>query len=244
MFFIVVVFLFIQFLCWGSFLNMAAYRLTYEKPFFRKRSYCPSCDKTIFWYDNIPLLSWIILKGRCRFCSVPISYLYPAVELLSGIIFTALFLMSAKFFVAYFICFSALIAATRADLQAMVIPQIFTLGMVPIGILFSFAGFTKVSGVESIIGAVIGYGLLWAVATIFKYFKKREGLGVGDMELLGMIGSFMGVDGVRFSLLIGSISGLLIGGAYLYFFKKNRYTRIPFGPFLALGAIVYFFSTF
>ena len=236
--------IFIFSLCWGSFLNVVAYRTTYDKPFFTTRSLCPSCNRIIFWFDNLPIISWVFLKGRCRFCKKRISILYPFVELLSGIIFTSLYFYYPVLnisMVSYFVFFSALIVATRTDLQAMVIPQLFSLWLVPVGISLSFFGLTQISILESLLGAVFGYGILWVVAVAFKYFTKKDGLGVGDMELLAMIGSFLGPLGVWFALLIGSLSGLLIGGGYLVFVKGDKNRRIPFGPFLALGATLFFF---
>jgi leader peptidase (prepilin peptidase)/N-methyltransferase len=227
------------FLCWGSFLNVVAYRLTYDVPFFTKRSQCPSCSSVIPWYDNIPVFSWILLRARCRFCKTSISILYPFIELASGLIFLTLYICDLLS-VSSFIFVSALLVAVRTDLQAMVIPQLVSLWLVPVGILMSFFGMTGISGLDSVLGAIIGYGLLWSVAALFRVLAKKDGLGVGDMELLAMIGSFLGPLGVWFSLLIGSTSGLLVGGGYLLVTKKGRHERIPFGPFLALGAIIYY----
>ena len=235
-------FLFVLFLCWGSFLNVVAYRITFDKPFFTKRSICPSCSKIIAWYDNIPLLSWLLLRGRCRACKAPITLLYPFIELLSGVVLTALSLfVPLGAFVAYAIFFSALIVSVRTDLEAMVIPQLFSIWMVPLGFLYSLLGFIEIVWWESLLGAILGYGVLWLVASLYAYLTKKDGLGVGDMELLAMIGSFLGPQGVWFSLLIGSLSGLIVGGVYLVLTKQGRDTRIPFGPFLALGATIYFF---
>jgi len=242
--------LFVLFLCWGSFLNVVAYRLTYNKPFFTMRSYCPMCQTMIAWYDNIPLLSWLILRGRCRSCKKSISYLYPLIELLSGVIFTVLFFFLQSgpldiFFMlrfwSYFIFFSALLVGVRTDLQAMVIPQLVTLWMIPLGIVSSLVGALRIVVVESLLGAVLGYGVLWLVGFLFKRATKKDGIGVGDMELLGMIGAFLGPIGVWCSLLIGSMLGLVLGGSYIIAGSKGRNTRIPFGPFLAFGATVYFF---
>jgi len=241
-----VIFLFILFLCWGSFLNVVAYRITFNNLFFTKRSLCPSCKTVIAWHDNIPMVSWFILKGRCRACKSPITILYPFIEFLSGILFSVLFFyvppnISIPEFILYFIFFSALIVSVRTDLEAMVIPQLFSIWLVPVGIVCSLFGFTHISVWESLLGVIFGYGVLWLVAVLFKYFTKKDGLGVGDMELLAMIGAFLGPFGVWVSLLIGSVSGLILGGGYVIVTKQTRYTRIPFGPFLALGAAIYFF---
>lgn len=241
---------FIIALCWGSFLNVIAYRLTFDKPFFTKRSYCPKCNALIAWYDNIPLISWIVLRGKCRSCKSPISILYPFIELLTGIIGTALWfnIFPCSFtaillptFFAYTLFFSALIVATRTDLEAMIIPQIVSLWLVPLGLLFAYSQIINITIYESIFGTIIGYGSLWLIAKIFKFLTKKDGLGIGDMELLALIGAFLGPLAIWASVLIGSISGLIVGGSYLIISKGNRSTRIPFGPFLALGATLFFF---
>ena len=255
-----IVFFFLTFLCWGSFLNVVAYRVTYDKPLFTKRSYCPHCNKVVAWYDNIPVISWIILRARCRRCKKAISILYPFIEIITAVILTLVFVrfvpeyvyskglflsassgrMFANFF-SYFLFFSALIISVRTDLEEMIIPQMVSLWLVPVGILFSFLGMTGTHPVDSIFGALFGYGSLWIVGKVFYWIKKTDGIGVGDMELLAMIGSFLGLLGVWFTILIGSISALFIGGGYLYFSGKGRNAKMPFGPFLVLGATIFFF---
>jgi len=258
-------------LCWGSFLNVVAYRLAAEKDFFTTRSRCPECDHVISWYDNIPVISWLILGGKCRSCKAPISLLYPFIELLTALIFTAfVYLSHSSYFshahinihtillgtstgtsietlrdcvtsCVYFTFFSALIVATRTDLQALVIPQLVTTWLIPVGVIASYFGLTTISVQDSMIGCMAGYIVLWVIAYLFKRITHKDGLGVGDMELLAMIGSFLGPIGIWFSVMIGSLSGLAIGGFYLVCAGKDRSTRIPFGPFLALGALLFFF---
>ena len=245
--FIVLILIFFLFLCVGSFLNVVAYRITFDKNFFKARSYCPKCECLIVWYDNIPIISWFVLKGKCRKCKAKISYLYPFIEITTALVMSVLFFkifyldptLSINFgsdlfanveidqfvhssfldfstknilkFFSYIIFFGALIVSTRTDLEAMVIPQCFTLWLVPFGVLFSFLHFTNISGFESLIGAILGYGVLWAVAKVFKKLSGKDGLGEGDMELLALIGSFLGPMGVWFALMVASISGLLVG---------------------------------
>lgn len=239
------------FLCWGSFLNVVAFRIVKDLPFLRKRSHCPECDYQIAVYDNIPILSWILLRGKCRKCKTKISILYPFIELLTLILMLSLTIHTINlnlnypqnifYFISYFIFFSALIIATRTDLQAMVIPQLFSIWLVPVGLLYSYFGWLRIDFYQSLIGAVFGYFILWLVAKLFKFFAKKDGLGVGDMELLCMIGAFLGPIAVWFSLLIASLTGTLIGAIYLYYFAKSRRAKIPFGPFLAFGSIIFFF---
>ncbi len=248
------IFIFILFLCWGSFLNVLAYRIVHDKPFLQKRSTCNHCNSLIAWYDNLPVISWLILRAKCRVCKGKISILYPAIELLSAVLFSFLFyyffcdqnniiFYSSNIisFFAYFIFFSALILATRTDLEATVIPQIFSIWLVPVGFIFSYFGYLDVNLLQSFLGAAFGYLILFVVAKVFKYFTNKDGLGEGDMELLALIGSFTGYMGAWFALAIASFTGSLLGIAYILMAKKTREFKIPFGPFLSFGAIIYFF---
>ncbi len=188
-------------------------------------------------------MSWFLLKGKCRYCKKPISVLYPLVEFFTAVLITVLFFNTKNLvsFFAYFIFFSALIVATRTDLEGLVIPQIFSLWLVPVGFIFSYFNFLNINFIQSLSGAVFGYGILWITAKLFKLITKKDGLGVGDMELLALIGAFTGPLGIWISLLVGSFVGLFVSGGYILIFKKSIKTRIPFGPFLSVGAIVYFF---
>lgn len=249
-------------LCWGSFLNVVAHRLIHHINIFKPRSHCPSCEHIIFWYDNIPIFSWLVLRGKCRFCKATISWLYPFTELTTAIVSTLLFhkimvkpydvlnvditvlkdallANAAQSFGVYMIFVSALIVASRTDLESLLIPQLFTLWMIPLGLLAAYLQLIPLSIMQSISGAALGYGILWLIALVFKRCTGKEGLGVGDMELLAMIGSFLGPIGVWISLAVGSFVGLFIGSIYLALSGKDRTTRIPFGPFLALGALAY-----
>lgn len=229
-------------LCWGSFLNVVGYRLLYGKPFFFVRSHCPSCDTVIPWFDNIPVISWLLLRAHCRFCGKGISVLYPLIEIITTLSMILLYAVHSNGiflhpWLAYVLLFSALIAGIRTDLEALVIPQLFTLWLAPVGFLCALLGFLEISMIESLVGVLLGYGILWSVATLFRLWTKKDGMGVGDMELLAMIGSFIGPIGVWVTLIIASVTGSIVGGAYLIGTKQGRMTRIPFGPFLALGAI-------
>ncbi|MFH0898259.1 MAG: prepilin peptidase [bacterium] len=255
-----IIFLFLLilfFLSWGSFLNVVAYRLAFDKPFFTKRSYCPKCTEMIAWYDNIPVVSWILLRGKCRVCKKPISLIYPGIELLTAVVMTGLFFKIKNqlmmhdlgettiisncnwLFWSYFIFFTGLIVSTAMDFQALVVSQLCTLWLIPVGFLVSFLEITPLAWTDSLLGAFFGYGILWVVGFVFKKVTGKEGMGIGDMELLAMIGSFAGPWGVWASLMVGSILGVLYGAMYLMITKKGRETRIPFGPFLSFGAILY-----
>lgn len=244
-------------LAWGSFLCASAYRVAFDKHFLRTRSHCPACDHRIPWYANLPVISWLALRGKCLNCFAPISLVYPFIELLSGVVFTALLIQTAQLIhslpllvlettqiytlIIYGLFFSCLIFASATDLFAMVIPQAVTLWLIPIGIALGYSNLLPISGTESLVGAIAGYGCLWLTATIFKVIKKKEGMGVGDMELLGFIGAFLGPLGIWITLMLGSFSALVLGTLFLNIANRDRTTRIPFGPFLSLGAIMYYF---
>jgi len=230
--------IFSLFLCWGSFLNVAAFRLLYKKPFFAKRSYCPGCKSTIAWFDLIPVISWLLLKGHCRWCSASISWLYPLIELLTGILFTLLMLSTPPlYWVSYGLFFSALIITIRTDLESMMILRFCSLGLIPLGLVFSYLGYLPITVTHSTLGAFFGYSILWLVRTLFWYLHKQEGLGEGDLELLAGIGAFTGLSGVWYTLLYGSIAGSILG-IILSILLKKKIEKLPFGPFLALGALI------
>lgn len=219
---------------------MVGYRIIRDVSIISPRSYCPHCRKTVYWYDNIPVLSWLLLKGSCRFCKKSISVLYPVIELITAISLTLLWAnVPMDYFFSLALFFSALIVTIRTDLEKMLISRLVTLFLVPIAIAFAAFGLLPIDTIDSIAGALSGYGLLWLTKTIFYRIKGQEGLGQGDLDLLCLIGSFTGVLGVWFTLLVGSITGSLIGIIYLYTHKNVRDVKMPFGPFLALGAISY-----
>jgi len=235
-----IIFLILLLLCWGSFLNMLGYRLVHDRSVFAKRSQCPHCNAVIAWYDNIPVISWILLRAQCRACKQPISALYPFIELLTVTALYAVYaLVEPHFFVAYFMFVSALIITIRSDLETMLISRFVSLYAVPISVVCSWLGMLPISPVESVIGALCGYGLFWCIATGFYYITGKQGLGQGDIDLMAFIGSFTGIIGCWATMLIGSIVGSVVGITALVCTRQGIQTRIPFGPFLALGAICY-----
>jgi len=228
------------FLCWGSFLNVLGYRLVRGESFVLPRSKCPCCQALIVWHDNIPVVSWIILRGKCRSCKNNISVLYPFIELFTALVMGLMtYLVPPQFWFSYFIFFSALIVTIRSDLETMLISRFVTLLLIPVGYCLSLVGLLQISFFESLAGSLFGYVILWLICKLFFALTKKEGMGQGDLELLAFIGSFTGVVGSWISLTIGSIIGSLIGLGYLLFTNQGRYTKIPFGPFLALGAICF-----
>lgn len=235
----------------GSFLNVIAYRLGVLAAILPKRSHCPTCNTELKMIDLVPVFSWLWLKGRCRYCQNKISFLYPLIEVLTAITTIALtqklnYIQNQGWhqdltMLSYIIFFYSLIICVRTDLESMVVLRLFTIWLVPVGLLTAYFNFLDISFYESLIGAVVGYASLFIIAKGFKFFTKKDGLGDGDMEMLSMIGAFIGPLGVWMTLMIGSIVGSLFGITYLVITKKGKNTRIPFGPFLALGAAAFFF---
>lgn len=237
--------IFLGALCWGSCLNVIAYSWLHGYTWIARRSFCPSCSHTLAWYDLIPLASWLLLQRKCRHCKVPISWLYPLIEFITALSFTlAWLLLPIKYIPAYWAFFSGLIITLRTDLESYLVFRPATTKLLPIAFLTSAFGYLPLSLIESTLGAVIGYGLLWIVRTLFLRLTGREGLGEGDLDILSMVGGFTGITGVWITLTLSSVLGLLATGLYLLFHGKPtaeslKKLHIPFGPFLALGAIAY-----
>lgn len=233
-------FLLFLFLCWGSFLNMLGYRLVHDRNIWQLRSTCSQCDSLIAWYDNIPVLSWILLRGTCRTCKKAISSLYPFIEILTPIILYTIYVsVEHQYIWSYLLFASALIVTIRSDLETMLISRFVSLYAIPIGWMLSYTGLLPISVAESILGGLFGYGLFWLIATIFELITGKQGLGQGDIDLLAFIGSFTGIIGAWAAMLIGSIIGAFCGLIFIVAKKNNLDTHIPFGPFLALGAFCY-----
>ncbi len=182
------------------------------------------------------------MRGKCRNCKKPISALYPFIELLTAVIFTSAYLyIPMHYYVGYGLFFSALIVTIRSDLHTMLISRFATLFLIPAGIALSFLGLLPLSPIESIIGAVAGYLFLYVVSTVFTFLTGKSGIGQGDIDLLAFIGSFCGLFGCWASILIGSIAGSIIGICYLLIARPKQPVKIPFGPFLAGGALLFVF---
>ncbi|MBV8660613.1 MAG: prepilin peptidase [Candidatus Dependentiae bacterium] len=230
---------FLIFLAWGSYLNSLGYRLLNLEHFLKARSFCPSCKNMIFWYDNIPVYSWIQLKGRCRFCKNKISWLYPFIELISvGFLLSLWITVPLQYFPAYFIFFSALIITIRTDFDEMLISRFVTLYLIPFGLVAAIVHRLPLTPALSVVGSIFGYCILWTAKKISFQIKKQDGLGQGDLELLAFIGAFTGPFGCWVTLLIGSVVGSFASLIYMAI-TRQRITIIPFGPFLALGAMLF-----
>ncbi len=231
------------FLCWGSFLNVLAYRLIKNQSIITPRSSCPRCHSLIVWYDNIPVISWLLLGGKCRNCHQRISVLYPFIEIFTAIALSLLYItVPTHYFFAYFIFFSALIVTIRSDIETMLISRFMTIFLAPLGCAFSVYGLLPLSLKESISGALFGYFFLLSINYIFKSLRNQNGIGQGDFDLMLFIGSFTGILGCWISITLGSMIGSLYGISTL-FLSNNDHSfhnlKIPFGPFLAFGALLF-----
>lgn len=237
------VFLFVSFIFGtmvGSFLNVCIFRLPTHQSVVTPSSHCPSCKHPIAFYDNIPIISFIILRGKCRKCKTPISYQYPLVELLAGflsLIFMIQHGLSLNYFV-YFIFSAALLAITVIDIKHQIIPDSISLPGIGVGLLISLL-VPQLTFLDSLIGTVLGGGSLLLVAGVYYLFTKNVGMGLGDVKLLAMMGAFLGWRSILFIIMVGSFSGALLGIAMMLIQKKDRRYAIPFGPFLSLGALSY-----
>lgn len=225
-----------------------AYRLIRGQSIITPRSSCPNCQTLIAWYDNIPVISWLLLRGNCRNCQQSISLLYPFIEILTAITLALLYLYFPKnYFLGYFIFFSALIVTIRSDIETMLISRYVTIFLIPIGFLMSYYNLLPLSLSESICGTIFGYFFLLIINSAFKYLRNIDGIGQGDYDLLAFIGSFTGIIGCWVSITIGSILGSLYGITMIALSQQTnttqylRNTKIPFGPFLALGALFFVF---
>jgi leader peptidase (prepilin peptidase)/N-methyltransferase len=225
----------------GSFLNVCIYRLPREKSIVSPGSSCPLCEKPIAFYDNIPLLSYLILRGKCRHCGAMISIRYAAVELLTALLYVALynvFGLSLELAVAVLFV-TVLIVVSFIDLEFRIIPDILSLGGLLAGAGLSFLRMPVFSYVDAFWGIMLGGGVLWVIAFTYELLRKREGMGGGDIKLLAMIGSFCGIKGVLFSLVSGSLLGSLVGIPLMIIKHADTKYALPFGPFLSLGAALY-----
>ncbi len=226
----------------GSFLNVCIFRIPEGESIVKPLSRCPQCKNPIRFYDNIPIISFLILKGKCRDCGQKISWQYPIVELITGIL--CLFLYRefgfSLMFLIFFFFTCVLIVIAFIDLNHQIIPDILTLPGIPI--FFLLAVFViKVPWLEALLGIIIGGGILFVIGFVYEKINKREGMGGGDVKLLAMIGGFFGWKSLLFVILAGSFAGALVGVTAMIIKKQNMKYAVPFGPFLAAAAIACIF---
>ena len=226
----------------GSFLNVCISRLPKEESIIWPGSHCPYCKKPIRFYDNIPLVSYVLLMGKCRNCKKPISIQYPLIEGITAL--SSLFLFM-KFgpslsYLFYFAFVAALIVITVIDLYHQIIPDVISLPGIGVGLIASLI-LPQITFLNSLFGVLLGGGSLFLVATCYEWLFKREGMGGGDVKLLAMIGAFLGWKAVILTILLSSLIGSITGILIMVVKGKDFKYAIPFGPFLSLGAAISLF---
>ena len=230
---------------WGSFSNVCIYRLPNSGNVAKGRSFCPNCKNTIKWFDNIPFFSYLFLKGKCRQCSKTISFQYLVVELLSAISFVIIFhlygisittllllILSIFFIIIFFI-----------DLKHFIIPNVLTFPLMVIGFLKSFDPNLNQTifpnYINSLIGGLFGYLIIWSIIFLYKNIRKKEGMGLGDAKLMAVIGFWFGWISIPFTIFISSTVALIIIIPSLINQSKKMSSEIPFGPYIIIGCILY-----
>jgi len=237
-------------LVFGSFANVVIYRLPKGKSIVRPGSQCPSCGKDILWYDNIPLISYILLRGRCRFCKKHISARYFLIELVTGILFLLIYLkfgMGVSFFIYTLFAFSLLIMGF-IDIDTYLISDVIVLPGIVLGLAFSTV-FPQMhyelsrggSILYSLTGGLLGAGLLILLGMVGKLLFRKEAMGGGDVKLLAMIGVFLGWKSVFMTIFFASLLGTVISLTLIALKKKTMEDYVPFGPYLGLGAVISMF---
>lgn len=226
----------------GSFLNVCIYRLPRHESIVWPGSHCPACGKPIAWYDNIPVISYLLLSGRCRTCRVAIPLRYPVVEAANAIGYLAIlwqFGLNGTT-ILYAALYSALIVVAGTDLSHKVIPNVITMPGVVVGLLGA-ATVLPVGVINSLLGIVVGGGLLWVLAWASPYLFGKEGMGGGDIKLLALVGAFLGWKPALLTIMIGSLIGSVVGISLIVARIMKRDEYIPFGPFLVVGAVLSMF---
>jgi leader peptidase (prepilin peptidase)/N-methyltransferase len=229
-------------LCLGSFLNVCIVRLPHEEPkarsLVRPPSTCPKCGARITWRDNIPVLSWLLLKGRCRHCRNPISVQYPIIEAVVGLIWIAAVLWYGPTLdaVAAGVLGTVLLGIAVIDARHQIIPHELNFGGLALGLALSLRG-GAAGFLHAVLGAALGLSVLWAVRIVGGWVFKEEAMGMGDVYMMAMVGSFVGWQNVLLTIFAGALFGTAI---YLPLLLSRRRRIVPFGVYLAMGAAVAF----
>lgn len=223
--------------CLGSFLNVVIYRLPRGQSLVSPGSRCPQCGYALRWYDNLPVVSWTLLGGRCRQCHAPISAQYPMVEIITALLFVLVAWLTpvGPLLVSRLILVAILVALFGIDLKHQILPNSITLPGIIVGLLFSLI--TPPGWQDALVGAVLGAAILYGIAAAYYAVRREEGLGMGDVKMLAMVGAFLGWKAVLVTLVLSSFSGAAIGLALIAAQRGGMKLALPFGTFLALGAL-------
>ena len=222
----------------GSFLNVCIYRLPRKESVNWPGSHCTTCNRSLAWYENIPVVSWLVLRGRCRTCRDPISVIYPAVEVITGLVFLAAYeLYGLTLLTAVRIAFAcAMIVLFAIDLRHRILPNVITVPGIVAGFVASL--WLPPGWQSSLIGLLIGGGVLFAVGEAYYRTRGVEGMGMGDVKMLAMIGAFLGWPLMLLTLILASFTGAILGLAMIVSGRGGAKAALPFGTFLAVGALV------
>lgn len=226
----------------GSYLNVVIHRLPRRESTVLPRSRCPHCGAVIRAIDNLPLVSFLLLRGRCRSCKAPISWRYPIVEALTAGLFVACFEVFGPTWhglVAILFC-CLLVALGGIDLEHFLLPDLLTLPALVFGVAISLRA-DWITPRQSLLGAVLGGGALWLLARAWVLLRHEEGMGLGDVKMLAMVGAFLGWQGVLVTVFVGSLAGAVLGLSLIALGRLDLGSRLPFGVFLAAGAAVALF---
>ena len=232
--------------CLGSFANVCIYRLPKTKQIISGRSFCPKCKKKISWYDNLPIISFLFLSGKCRKCKKVISLRYLIVELITGIFFLLIYLNFENLYTITFLSILSLILIMIffIDLENFIIPDSLNFIIMGLALLKNFLPNFDTSLIheinQSIIGGMVGYLSIWLIIYLYKTFKKIDGMGFGDAKLMAGIGLLFGWQSIPFILFVASILGLIFVVPSLIKKQKTMRTEIPFGPFIIAACLIYF----
>lgn len=244
----------------GSFLNVCIVRMPQEVSVVRPASRCPRCGTPLRWYDNVPIVSFLLLRGKCRTCRLPISWRYPLVELLNGLLAVlsiAVFGLNAEGLIVAFLC-SCLLVITFIDLDHQIIPDVITIPGMVIGLALAPLYMTALDVpvplglapdappyvaalVNSAIGLLLGGGPLWLIGFAWEKLRKVEAMGGGDVKLMAMMGSFFGWKNALLTIMLGAFAGSIVGITLMALKRHQAEQKIPFGPFLAAGALLALF---
>ena len=230
---------------WGSFANVCIYRLPIGKGVVSGRSFCPSCKKLITWKDNIPIISFLFLNGKCRSCRKKISFQYLIVELITIIYFLGIYyLFGISLTTLFFLILGlSLIIIFFIDLKHYIIPNVLTFSLMIIGFIKSFDPNLNLNlfpnYIDSLIGGALGYILIWGLITLYLKIRNKEGMGLGDAKLLSAIGFWFGWYSIPYVIFLSSLSALMIALPGLINKSKTMSSQIPFGPYLIFGTVAY-----